>query len=241
VIDVTDPANPTKVGFLDSSILQGTAGRVALTSNHAYVTVQEGGLQVLDTADPSHPRIIGSYVPSGSVQAVAVPDDGNHHVYIISREELKGILHVIDIADSTHPEEIGSVELSKHSLSNVMILGNYAYVALTDCYYFTCQGGLHAVDISDPAQPRMMSSLDIPGGAFSVAMVDGGDNSSHQAYLAAGEVGVWVVNVSDPAHPHLAGLANTPGRAQSITVVGDLVYVADDNGGFLSLRVRGSQ
>jgi len=152
-------------------------------------------------------------------------------------DQRKGILYVIDVADPTRPGKVASVELPDHTSSNVTLAGDYAYVALADCYYFTCSGSLQMIDISHPAQPRLASSLDVPGGVFAVTVADDGDGSGRYGYLAAGEVGVWVVDASDPAQPHLVGLENTPGRARGIAVVDDLIYVGDGKGGFLILRV----
>jgi hypothetical protein len=237
VVDVTDPTNPHEVGSLDSSDLQGTADRVSLTNGYAYVTALEGGLEVLDVADPSDPRLIGSYTPPDSVQAVAVTGD---YAFVIGNystgSQRKG-LFVIDVADPTRPERVGSVELSEHTSSNVVVANDYAYVALIDCYYFVCSGSLQIVDVSDSARPYLMSSLNIPGGASDVTVADDGNHSNRYIYLAAGEVGVWVADVSDPAQPRLVGLSNTPGHASGIAVVDDLVYVADDDGGFLVLHI----
>ena len=247
VVDVTDPANPREVGSLDSSILQGTVGRVALGDTpsassgqaYAYLTVQDGGLMTLDIADPVDPYPVGAYTPPmGSIRDVAVTDG---YAYATGStpegDQRRGILYVIDVADPTRPSKIASVELPDHSSSSVTLAGDYVYVALVDCYYFTCSGSLQVIDISDPIQSRLVSSLDVPGGAFAVTMTNDADSSSRYVYLAAGDVGVWVADASDPAQPHLVGLANTPGRARSMAVVGDLGYVGDDNGGLLILHV----
>jgi hypothetical protein len=247
VVDATDPANPREVGSLDSSILQGTAGRVALGDTpsassgqaYAYLTVQEGGLMTLDIADPVDPYPVGAYTPpAGSIRDVAVSDG---HAYATGStsegDQRKGILYVIDVADPTRPSKVASVELPDHSSSSVTLAGDYVYVALVDCYYFTCSGSLQVIDISDPTQSRLVSSLDVPGGAFAVTMTSDANSSGRYVYLAAGDVGVWVADASDPAQPHLVGLANTPGRARSIAVMGDLAYVGDEHGGLLILHV----
>jgi hypothetical protein len=133
------------------------------------------------------------------------------------------------------PEEVASVELPEHSLSSVAVTGDYVYVTLADCIYFTCSVSLQVIDVTNPAQPRRVGSLDVPGGAFAVTVTNDGDSSGRYGYLAAGDVGVWVVDASDPAQPHLIGPANTPGRARGIVVLDDLAYVGDDKGGLLNL------
>jgi hypothetical protein len=149
----------------------------------------------------------------------------------------KGILHIIDVIDPAQPAQVGSVALPGDWRSNIVLRGNYAYVALADCYYFTCSGSLQVIEISTLAQPRLVGSLIIPGGAMSLAMADDGERSDRYVYLAAGKMGVSVVDVSDPTHPYVASSLKTPGYAQDIAATDGLVYVADDQGGLLTLRV----
>jgi hypothetical protein len=187
---------------------------------------------VLDVTDPTRPWQVGAYHALDIAQAVAVSDG-----YAITTgsysegDQRKGIMRLIDVTDPTRPDPVSSIELPEHTLSSVVIAGEQAYVALADCYYFTCSGSLQTIDISDPAQPRLVGSLGVPGGALGLTMADG------YVYLAAGDMGMWVIDVSDPAQARIAGSFNTPGRAYGVAVAGDLAYVADGQGGLLTLRV----
>ena len=49
VIDVSDPANPQRVGRCDTS---GSALDVAVSGNYAYVADGNAGLQVIDVSNP---------------------------------------------------------------------------------------------------------------------------------------------------------------------------------------------
>jgi hypothetical protein len=151
-------------------------------------------------------------------------------------DQRRGGLYVIDVADAERLVLVASIELPEHTSSNVTLAGNYAYVTLAECQYFTCSGSLQVIDVSDPTQPRLASSRDVPGGAFALTVTDDGEGGRY-GYLAAGEAGVWVVDLSDPGQPGLVWLADTPRRARGIAVRDDLVYVGDDQGGLLILQV----
>jgi hypothetical protein len=73
VIDVSDPANPRRVGGYDTP---GNALGVAVSGNYAYVADYNAGLQVLDVSDPANPRRVGGYDTPGGVSGVAI--SGNY-------------------------------------------------------------------------------------------------------------------------------------------------------------------
>jgi hypothetical protein len=80
VIDVSDPANPQRVGGYDS----GSARDVAVSGNFAYVAAGFGGLEVIDVSDPANPQRIGgnsafsasAVVVNGDKVYVAADSDG---------------------------------------------------------------------------------------------------------------------------------------------------------------------
>ena len=63
VIDVSNPANPQRVGGYDTS---GHAFGVAVSGNYAYVADGANGLQVIDVSNPANPQRVGGYDTSGS-------------------------------------------------------------------------------------------------------------------------------------------------------------------------------
>ncbi|MGB3221160.1 MAG: hypothetical protein WBD79_27465, partial [Anaerolineae bacterium] len=57
-------------------------------------------------------------------------------------------------------------------------------------------------------------------------------------YVADWDDGLQIIDVSNPVNPTMRGAYDTPGQARRVSVVGSLVYVADDYGGLLILRVH---
>jgi len=56
VIDVSDLANPQRVGGYDTS---GDACGVAVSGNYAYVADYSAGLQVIEVSNPTNPQRVG--------------------------------------------------------------------------------------------------------------------------------------------------------------------------------------
>ena len=58
VIDVSNPANPRRVGGYDTS---GSAHGVAVSGSYAYVADERAGLHVIDVSNPANPQRAGGY------------------------------------------------------------------------------------------------------------------------------------------------------------------------------------
>jgi len=202
VIDVSDPANPRRVGGYDTP---GGAWGVAVSGQHAYVADGLAGLQVIDVSDPAKPRWVGGYDTSGNAYRVAV--SGNY-AYVA---DLDAGLQVIDVSDPANLRRVGGYDPS--GASGVAISGHYAYVAALDA-------GLQVLDVSDPANPRRVGGYDTSGRADDVAV------SGHYAYVADAWGGLQVIDVSDPANPRWVGGYDITGRAYNVAVSGNYAYVA---------------
>ena len=81
VIDVSNPANPLRVGGYDTS---GNAYGVAVSGNIAYVADWDAGLQVIDVSNPANPVRLGGYDTSGDAYGVAV---AGNRIYVADGEK----------------------------------------------------------------------------------------------------------------------------------------------------------
>ena len=72
-MDVSDPANPSQVGYLASG---GRYRQIEVSNGHAYVASGSGGLRVFDLVDPITPVLKGSIDTPGFARGVAV--SGNY-------------------------------------------------------------------------------------------------------------------------------------------------------------------
>jgi uncharacterized secreted protein with C-terminal beta-propeller domain len=103
VINVSNPANPQRVGGYDTS---GLAQGVAMSGNFAYVADGDAGLQIIDVNDPANPQRVGGYDTSGSAYGVAV--SGN---YAYVADGASG-LQVIDVSNPASPQRVGEIRFS---------------------------------------------------------------------------------------------------------------------------------
>lgn len=95
VVDVSDPANPTRVGSREMSMDNGRD--VAVAGAYAYIAADRGGLRVLDVSDPANPVEVGFEEAATDARAVTVIDD---YAYVAGRMD---DLHIVNVSDPTKP------------------------------------------------------------------------------------------------------------------------------------------
>ncbi|UCH33003.1 MAG: carboxypeptidase regulatory-like domain-containing protein, partial [Armatimonadota bacterium] len=215
VIDVSDPAAPLEVGFLDTP---GTAYHVAVAGGYAYVADGASGLRVIDVSNAAAPVEVGSCHPPDLAYGIAL---ASGYAYVA---DVYGRLRVIDVSDPAAPLEVGSCDTPGYTYG-VAVADGYAYVA--DWF------GLTVVDTSNPAAPVEVGYLDTPSLAVGVAVADG------YAYVGDYNAGLRVIDITNPAAPVEVGYLDTPGNVYSVAVAGGYAYVADNGWGLVVGGGRG--
>lgn len=69
VFDISNPANPKELGFLDT---QGQAYGIAVDKNVAFVANESSGIAVVDVSNPGHLRLVSEYNTPGFSQKVKI-------------------------------------------------------------------------------------------------------------------------------------------------------------------------
>ena len=115
VLNVSDPANPRKVG--QTAVLPDLVQDVYATGNYAYVA--DGDLRVIDVSIPAAPAEVGFYDTLGYARDVYV---AGNYAYVAD-----GDLRVIDVSIPAAPAEVGFYDTPRYAL-DVYVTGNYAYV-----------------------------------------------------------------------------------------------------------------
>ncbi len=200
VIDVSNPANPTRVAnhkianYIHDIDVSGDVAYLAL---HPLGSGSEG-LLILDVTNPSNPTELGFYGTPGEAEAVYI---SNNIAYIADGS--RG-LRVLDVSDPANPAELGFYD-TPGTAQDVYVSDNIAYVA-------DGSSGLRVIDVSDLADPTGLGYYDTPGDAQDVYVSD------NIAYIADGPGGLRVVDVSNPATPTEVGFYDTPGDAKAVYV-----------------------
>jgi len=214
IVDVSDPAQPTEVGFYDT---QKWAYGVAVSGNYGYIADREGGLLIINVADPAQSTQVGHYDTPGFACGVTINGD-----YAYVADYYDGLL-VIDITDPAMPVEVGSLDTPGAAWS-VTVSGNYAFVA-DDI------GGLRIIDISDPTQPNEVGFYDRALVVYDVVV------SGNYAYIAdldekiernriVKQPGICVIDISDPTQPDSIAFFETEADAFGVDISGEYAYIA---------------
>jgi hypothetical protein len=107
-----------------ASIMDGSALRVSVSGNLAYVAAYRAGMWIFDISDPRDPRFLGSAPTSGYAYDVSVFGS------IACVAALHGGLEIVDVSNPSAPEVIGTwKDSSKGDLRAVEIAGARAIVA----------------------------------------------------------------------------------------------------------------
>jgi choice-of-anchor B domain-containing protein len=146
VFSLNDPENPTEIGSIDQN-----SHDVFVRNDTAYVNGGTDGMFIYDFADMQNPSLIGeltSYPQQGYNHSGWLSDDSK--TYVMADETHNMDVKVLDVSDMNNIIVLDTIDTELDSAStiahNVMIRGNYAFVA----YYFD---GLYIFNIEDPANP----------------------------------------------------------------------------------------
>lgn len=207
----------------------GSLTKVAVSGDHAYVALKEGGLRVIDVSDPAQPAEAGGYPASGSISEIVVVGDrlflGEGQRQSADDPGPGDGLVVLDISDPSVPTFLGNYSPGAGvAISTLAIAGTHAYAVISKQYDgagWVSGGDFVILDVSDPTRPTRVGGFN-PGNVGGSLAVSGG-----QAYLDD-----LIIDVSDPTNPHVVEGAEGM-RQVDIAVSGNRAYVAKSIGAWV--------
>ncbi len=215
IIDITNPANPIRVGGLEGL---GWTPDIHVSDHYVFVADWDIGLHVISVSNPANPILAATLPVTGTPYGVFA--SGNY-VYITTEwndwAEWEG-LHIIDITNPIDPSIVGSLPTPDRAM-DVHVVGNYAYVAADS-------SGLRVIDISTPSQPSEVGHYTADDAAAFDIFVSG-----NYAYVADYNLGLQIFDISDPTQPEFVDVYDTPGACRGVFVQGNQIFVADYQGG----------
>lgn len=244
------PNNPPKLQYVQilNSPQDGTVTMVAKPglTGEAHVTIKlddgQGGVTTkvitvrsmadLGTARPTIVAQADKKIGAGATMSfnVTVTDDGTLPITVTGQTDMAGATVVVSDVDATTKHVTVTAPANYTGLMKVYLSGIEAggWDSLqpgTQSYTLQVIGADDMDVLSRIAAP---SSNSLAGATVKVG---------NYLYTAMGSDGVFIYNVTDPAHPFQVGTYNTTGSARDIKVVGHVAYVADLNGGLVTLDV----
>ncbi len=253
IIDISNSDSPLIIGayLSEKSIVD-----VAVRDTFAYCAVlhKDGGVRIINVADPSQPFFVGQdnwYYGYG----VTAPENDTMFVYVaggywfvvedvtdpmyptyVRRFSYAGNFHGVYVVDTIAYlacEQMG-VLIYNLAGSDTLPVGqidtpsNARDIVIVGGYAYVADGraGVTIIDVSDIENPRLVTTFDTPEYTNSVFVTGG------YIYAADGESGLQVIDVSDPEEPFLYGTIETS-YANAVYVRDDLIYVADRDMGLI--------
>ncbi len=271
-IDIRDPAKPR---IVDSMMVDAQLVNDVMTTEDGKYGVfsregasnRKNGLQIFDSGDPCHPRVIADYneTVTGGVHSSYVYRD---HVFLT--DDATGSLRIIDIQNPRQPKEVARWQTEQTEagryVHDVMVTDGLAYLSYWN-------DGLIILDVGNgikggsPTNPVLVSQFkyNLNEEYARVDQLYGlGARGTHTAWRAGKYVFIgdevyasgpskglqdgneltWgklhVVDVSDIEHPKkVAWYEPTDGGVHNVWVEGDTLYLGNYQGGARVLDISG--
>ncbi|MCK5616335.1 hypothetical protein KAR91_81490 [Candidatus Pacearchaeota archaeon] len=216
IINITDPANPEKVGEFD---VGGNvyAYDIVVEGDLAYLADYGDGLRVLNVSDKTNPVEIGYAGQNGHSQRIV--KQGN---FCYIAEGFKGWM-IVNVTDPTNPDIVDAYDDLDHYLTGIDVVGDI-------CCTADESDGMEVFDISDKTNPvKIGSYVSTYPQSHSVDIV------GNYAYIANGNMGIRILDISDPTNPtkvYDSQDAYETFSCMDIQIQGDFAYTANNLDGF---------
>ncbi|MBI2874347.1 MAG: hypothetical protein HYY09_04620 [Firmicutes bacterium] len=161
LIDVSNPQSPSRLSFIDlhtgPPAEPATVG-IDVQGGLAYVAQSQGGLIVVDVADPRAPRKLAAYRPPDLVKVMSVAVSGNM-AYVGDNRGL----YVLDVTDPQSPKGLRRLEVSG-IIDGLALDGETLVMAAGS-------PGVQMAGLAAPAEPVLTGApMYVPGYALEVAV-----------------------------------------------------------------------
>jgi hypothetical protein len=213
---VTLHAEITEVGSCGTP---GTADRVSIFRNYAFLSNRVNGLRIIDISNPEDPDEVGAYNPNDvSIWGVCIRDD------LAYLGAFRSGFYIIDVSNPEEPEDVGHCNTPNLDY-DVFISGDYAYIG-------SGEAGLRIINISDPENPEEVGRYDTNGNANNLTV------SGNYAFVCDRGSGLRIIDVSNPEEPDEVGsYVRNDCWVLACFVRDDIAYVTDARQGLCIVNV----
>jgi len=215
VLDLTDPAQPQKIGNVDTP---GEALHLDMTDTHAFLADGSAGVRVIDISTPANPVEVAAIASLQNAYDIAVAGD---FAYVARR--WSPYIHIVDIGTPANPVRIDSFQIQLIDPLSVHIHNNTLFVAGSR--------GIQGFDIVNPIQP--LESINFRRVSSWVW-----DLKTKGNYLYAANAGMGLEVYKIPSAPIFTGLLVTNTGDADEGSLRDALNQANNNAGPDTIRFR---
>ncbi|NIT73108.1 T9SS type A sorting domain-containing protein [candidate division KSB1 bacterium] len=199
----------------------GSARKVGLSHNLAYVASGYSGLWILDVSDVTNPVGLANINPGGFTSDVEVADDFAYIVnWPIEQDEATRGLWVIDISNPKQPkilsQYVGIARFSQTRAPNALAKSG-DLIFMTQMPSAGNDSTFEIIDISDPKEPRRAGVFVNNNFPLDIAVQDS------FAYLATSDQGLKIIDWREPSLP--TEITAILGSALGVAISDQFVYV----------------
>ncbi len=222
--DFTDPLSASRIGSIDLPGVQGgdyenVAWQSTWQGRYLYVAGGNGGIYIVDAADPTNPQFL-KQVPTSSTGGFRVgPLFAVGDYLVISNMDQNGAYAVLDISEPADPALLGQVRNLPRLYATIVGGNDRIYAAGRDGNFLT-----HS--FTDPTKITEVKNAFIGQDQLYVAAQD------HFIFLGR-QNNFIKVDVTDEQNPNVVGEGDLgrdhPDHGQ-VTPLGNLIFIGNDHG-----------
>lgn len=209
IVSIADPTVPKRLGAVGLGAIHPTLGRdgtrMALAGTRLYIVGDGRQFWVLDVADSTQPRVLGSATTEGLPAGVAA---SGSFAFVANGDDnpLWPVFHglqVIRVEDPASPQTYGNYS------RDTWVAMDVAWEPGRPVAYVAAGGaGLRVIDLSDPTAPTILAAIEWGASATTVTL----DGEHLFVGEGASDNRLQIFDVKDPAQPvRIATLSEPPG------------------------------
>ncbi len=196
----------------------GSYNDIFTVGKYTYIAADWNGLDILDISTPSKPFAVGNLNLKAQTNSVFVY--GNY-AYVACSDGL----HIVDVSIPASPQAVGAYSLQNGTIEDVLVDGNYAYIASTYRQYSYCY--IDILDVSNPAEPSTIgNSIFVGIYSSSSGKIKLRKNGHYLFYCNVIDQNLLIYDVSDPFSPQLK---NTINPVEKFALNGNIAYTLYKN------------
>lgn len=254
--DITNPANPTYLGKLDSATGSSSWRDVKVYNNYAFIVSDNNGNHGMQIFDLTKLRTVANppasftedqhYSGFGSAHNIVINEETGY-AYSVGNNTFNGGPHFINIQDPMNPIAAGgySGEGYTHDAQVIVYDGPDAEHVGKEIFFGSNEDHVAIVDVTNKANPQLISTIAYPG----IGYTHQGWLTEDRNYFLLGDEGdefdfgfntrTVIFDVSDLDSPSFSFeyFGATPAVDHNGYVVGDTFYLANYSAGLRTMDI----